>query len=41
MCLRDTADDVYTMHKQLGLVHYFSAYKKQPIAFQYIPDAGD
>lgn len=41
MCFRDTIEDVYTMHKQLGLVHYFLAYKKQPIAFQHIPDEGN
>jgi hypothetical protein len=40
MCFRDTVDDVYTMHKQLGLVHYFSAYKIQPIIFQHTSDAG-
>uniref|UniRef100_A0A2S2R2E7 Angiotensin-converting enzyme n=1 Tax=Sipha flava TaxID=143950 RepID=A0A2S2R2E7_9HEMI len=39
MCFRDTVDDVYTMHKQLGLVHYFSAYKIQPIIFQHTSDA--
>ncbi|KAF0765919.1 angiotensin-converting enzyme-like isoform X2 [Aphis craccivora] len=35
MDFQDTVDDVYTMHKQLGLVHYFVAYKKQPIAYQH------
>lgn len=41
MCFQDTIDDVYIMHKQLGLVHYFLSYKKQPIAFQHTPEAGD
>jgi len=40
MCYQNTIEDVYTMHKQVGLVHYFSAYKKQPIEFQKISDAG-
>lgn len=41
MCFRDTIDDVATMHRLLGLVHYYSAYKKQPINFQNTPDTGD
>ncbi|XP_001948448.3 angiotensin-converting enzyme isoform X1 [Acyrthosiphon pisum] len=35
MDVKDTVEDVYTMHKQLGLVHYFAAYKNQPIAYQH------
>ncbi|CAH1715737.1 unnamed protein product [Aphis gossypii] len=38
MDFQNTVDDVYTMHKQLGLVHYFVAYKKQPIAYQHTSD---
>lgn len=41
MCFRDTVEDVYTMYKQLGLVHYFLSYKKQSITFQNLPDEGD
>lgn len=41
MCYRDTLDDVTTMYKQLGLIHYFMEYKKQPIYFQHTPDTGD
>ena len=41
MDVRDTAEDVYTMHKQLGLVHYFAAYKNQPIAYQHTSNPGD
>ncbi|XP_025209203.1 angiotensin-converting enzyme-like isoform X2 [Melanaphis sacchari] len=39
MGFKNTIEDVYTMHKQLGLVHYFAAYKKQPIAYQHTSDS--
>jgi len=41
MDFKDTIEDVYTMHKQMGLVHYFAAYKKQPFAYQHTSDPGD
>lgn len=41
MDVQDTVEDVYTMHKQLGLVHYFAAYKNQPIAYQHTSNPGD
>jgi len=41
MDFQDTVEDVYTLHKQLALVHYFATYKKQPIAYQHTPDPGD
>ncbi|XP_026811195.1 LOW QUALITY PROTEIN: angiotensin-converting enzyme-like [Rhopalosiphum maidis] len=38
MDFQDTVENVYTMHKQLVLVHYFAAYKRQPIAYQQTSD---
>ncbi|XP_050438874.1 angiotensin-converting enzyme-like isoform X2 [Adelges cooleyi] len=34
ICCKGGAEDVYKFHAQIGLVHYFMAYKKQPIVYQ-------
>ena len=40
MCLKVTEADFVTLHHNLAHVHYFMAYKHQPIAFRDEPNPG-